>query len=63
MSLTLLKHNADVLVEVVQNYELLVRKKATTKDPSIDAKLNFLKNQIVFLLAAIKKEVEQEKNA
>ncbi len=53
MSLNLLKQNTEILKQVLQTYQ-------TTTDKE---KAKTLKNQILFLLTAIKKEVEQEKNA
>ncbi len=50
MSSTLLRLNADILVEVVANYERLVAEKK--ENPQVQQ----LRNQILYLLAAIRKE-------
>ncbi len=66
MTLTLLKYNTDLLLEVVQNYESLLQKRVSASPDvasRMDDQLRNLKNQILFLLTAVKKEVEQEKNA
>ena len=64
MSLTLLKYNTSILLEVVQNYETLLDKEySETSKQHLHTQIKVLKNQILFLLTAIKKEVEKEKNA
>ena len=66
MSITLLKHNAEILVEVSQRYESLRARKINLKGQDlvkVNAELVVLKNQALFLLAGIKKEAEGEKNA
>ncbi len=65
MSLSLLKYNTDVLLEVAQQYELFLQKRTSVKGEEtklLDFKLRSLQNQILALLSAIKKEVGQEKN-
>ena len=65
MSLSLLKYNTDVLLEVAQQYELFLQKRTSVKGEGtklLDFKLRSLQNQILALLSAIKKEVGQEKN-
>ena len=56
MSLSLLKYNADILVEVVENYEALLEKNIDKE------KIAALKSQILVLLTSVKKAVEAEKN-
>ena len=55
MSFAMLKYNASVLAEVAAHYDRLVKSNAS------EEQLKILKNQVLFLLTAIKKEVEQEK--
>ena len=54
MSVTLLKYNIDLLGDVVKKYDSLSEEE---KKKSLA-----LKNQILFLLTAVKKEVGKEKN-
>lgn len=63
MSLTLLKYNAQVLLEVSQNYEKLLAKRGTVSGEEADRleiQIKNLKSQILFLLTAIKKARDQE---
>ena len=54
MSVTLLKYNIDLLLDVVKKYDSLNEE---------EKKKNLaLKNQILFLLTAVKKEIGKEKN-
>ncbi len=59
MSSTLLKMNADILVEVVANYEKVVeaKKQGGTEEQrkKRDEQERALKNQLIYLLAAIRK--------
>lgn len=57
MSIAVLKQNAEILVEVAENYEKV---SAGKKDLAV---LNNFKTQFLYLLAAIHKELEKEKNA
>ena len=66
MSLAILKQNAEILAEVASNYErLLEEKKNAGKDQAgrYDLQLKNFRNQFLYLLTAIHKNVEQEKNA
>ena len=66
MSLEMLKQNAEILVQVSRNYEKLIerRKKASSSDiPQIDIQIKNFKNQFLYLLTAINKLTQQEKNA
>ncbi len=53
----MLKQNADILLDVCTHYEQLFAKDQTHKD------LPALKNQILFLLTGIQKQVEEEQRA
>lgn len=66
MSLAILKQNAEILAEVASNYEkLLEEKKNAGKDQAgrYDIQIKNFRNQFLYLLTAIHKNVEQEKNA
>lgn len=66
MSLAILKQNAEILVEVAENYEnILEKKKNATKDETekYEIYLRNFRNQFLYLLASIHKIIEQEKNA
>ena len=67
MSLALLKQNAEILLEVSRSYEKFLEKRKNAKSQAeisqLDLQINSFKNQFLFLLAAINKIVEQEKNA
>ena len=66
MNLTLLKHNAEILLEVSQNYEKLLQKRTNTpaeEAKTLEAQINTLKNQILFLLTAIKKSSTEQNYA
>lgn len=61
MSLTLLKYNAEILLEVSQNYDKLEEKMKTAKGEEkkkLEMQMKTLKGQILFLLTAIKKSEE-----
>jgi len=63
----MLKQNADILLEVSRNYERLLEKREQAKNKiekeQIDIQIKNFKNQFLYLLAAINKLVNQEKNA
>ncbi|HIH25326.1 MAG TPA: hypothetical protein HA226_00955 [Nanoarchaeota archaeon] len=67
MSIAMLKQNADILLEVSRNYERLLEKREQAKNKiekeQIDIQIKNFKNQFLYLLAAINKLVNQEKNA
>ena len=67
MSLAMLKQNSDILVEVSKNYEKLLEKKLSSKNKTeieqLDLQIKNFKNQFLYLLTAINKLVNQEKNA
>ncbi|MFA4887320.1 MAG: hypothetical protein WC595_03850 [Candidatus Nanoarchaeia archaeon] len=54
MSVTLLKYNIELLGDVVKKYDSLGEEEKRKALP--------LKNQILFLLTAVKKEIGKEKN-
>ena len=53
MSLVMLKHNVEVLREVVKSYEIMKSKKVS------EEKMKPLKEQILYLNVAIKKLIEE----
>lgn len=63
----MLKQNADILIEVSKNYEKLLEKrelsKSKTEKEQIDIQIKNFKSQFLYILAAINKIVNQEKNA
>ncbi|MEK6956082.1 MAG: hypothetical protein AABW52_05460 [Nanoarchaeota archaeon] len=67
MSIAMLKQNADILIEVSKNYEKLLEKrelsKSKTEKEQIDIQIKNFKSQFLYILAAINKIVNQEKNA
>ena len=66
MSLSLLKQDAEILLEVAGNYEKLLesRKNAgKTEIEKFDIAIKNFKMQFLYLLTAINKKIEQEKNA
>ena len=66
MSIAMLKQNAEILLEVAENYEnLLQKKKDSRKDEAekYEIYLRNFRNQFLYLLTAIHKLVEKEKNA
>ena len=67
MSIAMLKQNADILLEVSRNYEKLLEKRESTTNKiekeQIDIQIKNFKNQFLYLLAAINKLGNQEKNA
>ena len=67
MSIAMLKQNADILLEVSRNYERLLEKREQAKNKiekeQIDIQIKNFKNQFLYLLAAINKLGNQEKNA
>lgn len=63
MSLTILKHNAEILLEVAENYERLLAEASREKTGKYDLQLKNFRNQFLYLLTSIHKEVQQEKNA
>ncbi len=62
MSLTILKHNAEILLEVSENYEKLLEESNKDKTGKYELQLKNFRNQFLYLLTAIHKEVQQEKN-
>lgn len=66
MSIEMLKQNAEILLEVSMNYEKLLEKRKATKSPAeiaqLDSQIKSFKDQFLYLLAAINKLVQQEKN-
>ena len=56
MSVALLKQNAEILLEVVKNYEKML------KDKNNEAALKNFRNQFLYLLTGLHKMIEQEKN-
>lgn len=66
MSIAILKQNAEILLEVSENYEKLLEKRKSATKEEVDKYENYLKNfkgQFLYLLTAIHKLTEQEKNA
>ncbi|MEK6948254.1 MAG: hypothetical protein AABX19_03335 [Nanoarchaeota archaeon] len=67
MSIAMLKQNADILIEVSKNYEKLLEKKelskSITEKEQLDIQIKNFKSQFLYILAAINKIVNQEKNA
>ena len=66
MNILMVKQNAEILLEVAQNYEtLLEKRKIAPKDQmkTYDVQLKNFRNQFLYLLASINKYIEQEKNA
>ena len=66
MSIAILKQNAEILLEVAQNYEKLLNKKKTAlteEAEKYEIHIKNFKNQFLYLLASLHKIVEQEKNA
>lgn len=66
MSLARLKQNAEILVEVAENYEKILEKKKAASKQDILKYENYEKNfrdQFLYLLAAIHKITEEKKNA
>ncbi len=65
MSLSMLKQNAEILLEVSENYEKVLLKKSMSKEESekYETYIKNFRNQFLYLLTAIHKMVEQEKNA
>ena len=62
----MLKQNAMVLVEVADNYEILLLKKNSAKKeeiPGIDLQIKNFRKQFLYLLSAIDRAVREEKNA
>ncbi len=62
MSLTILKHNAEILLEVAENYEKILAEAGKDKTGKYDIQLKNFRNQFLYLLTSIHKEVQQEKN-
>lgn len=62
MSLTMLKQDAEILVEMARNYEEIIGKKDLPKEEHESQIKNF-KKQFLYLLTAIHKIIEEEKNA
>ncbi len=66
MSRAILKQNAEILLEVSQNYESLLEKMKTADKNEIqkyEMHVKNFKNQFLYLLTAIHKNIEQGKNA
>ena len=65
MSIPMLKQNAEILLEVAENYEKVLLKKSMSKEESekYETYIKNFRNQFLYLLTAIHKMVEQEKNA
>ena len=66
MSLALLKQNAEILLEVAENYENILEKKKNSSKEEAEKYSEYIKNfrnQFLYLLAGMHKLVEQEKNA
>ncbi len=66
MSLAMLKQNATILLEVAQNYENLIKKKKTAskeEQERIGMQMRNFRGQFLYLLTAINKLVQEEKNA
>lgn len=65
MSLAMLRQNAEILLEVSENYENLLQKlKNANKEEAIryETNLKNFRNQFLYLLTSMHKLVEQEKN-
>ena len=62
----MLKQNAQILLEVSRNYERLWERRKAAKSQSevaqLDSQIASFKNQFLYLLTAINKLVQQEKN-
>ena len=66
MTIAMLRQNAEILLEVAENYENLIEKKKTAKKYEADKyklQINNFRSQFLYLLTALHKLVEQEKNA
>lgn len=66
MSLALLKQNAEILLEVAENYEKILQEKNKASKLEVakyEIHLKNFRNQFLYLLTAIHKNIEQEKNA
>ena len=66
MSLTVLKQDAEILVEVAKNYERMLEQRKNANKSEIEKYEIYLKNfrsQFLYLLAAIHKRIDKEKNA
>lgn len=66
MSLAMLKQNSQILLDVSQNYENLMQKKKTAnkiENEKIEMQLKNFRSQFLYLITAINKSVQEEKNA
>lgn len=66
MSLPILKHNSEILLEVAKAYEKLLEKRksaAQNEKEAVEFQLKNIKSQFLFLLNTINKLVREEKNA
>ncbi|MBI2148544.1 hypothetical protein HYU23_02595 [Candidatus Woesearchaeota archaeon] len=61
----MLKQNAEILLEVAENYEIILEKKKNApkqEAEKYEEKIKNFKNQFLYLLTAMHKIIEQEKN-
>ncbi len=66
MSFALLKQNSQILLEVSKNYEKLLEKKKTVNKAEaeiLESQIKNFKNQFMYLLTSINKQIQEEKNA
>jgi len=63
MSLTMLKQDAEILAEIAKNYDAFTEKQNTIPKEEYEAQLKNFRQQFLYLLTAIHKITEQEKNA
>ncbi len=62
----MLKQNSQILLDVSQNYENLMQKKKTAnkiENEKIEMQLKNFRSQFLYLITAINKSVQEEKNA
>ncbi len=65
MSTAIMKQNAEILLEVSQNYEKILEKRKNATKEEVEKYELYLKNfrnQFLYLLTALHKIVENEKN-
>ncbi len=66
MSIEMLKQNSEMLVEISRNYKIVLEKRklaSPSEAAQLDAQIKSFKSQFLYLLTAINKLVQQEKNA
>ncbi len=63
MNLTMLKQDTEVLAEIAKNYEELLEKEKSMPKEEYEIDVKNFKKQFLYLLTAIHKITEEEKNA